>query len=155
MDFGYPYLHSKNTFPLRPLKQSRNGRREGYLQIAKSTSVEPSNTSNLINGPKTGETQIKPGLPCTATLDCVKICQNWEDGLPDKQTARTESEPLQRWLNESPRNESWNPLGLLGPIYELSAGPEINPEHNIDAESNIDGIASCDVTHDPTIHWGM
>jgi hypothetical protein len=43
---------------------------------------------------------------------------------------------------------------LLGPIYELSAGPEINPEHNIDAESNIDGIASCDATYDPTVQRG-
>ena len=154
MDFGHPYPHSKNTFPLRPLKQSRNGKRECYLQIAKSTSVEHSHASNLINSPKTRETQIKRGLPSTATLDCVKICQNWEDGLADKQTAETESAPLQRWLNECPRDESWNPLGLLDPFYELSAGPEINAEYNIDAESNIDGNASCDATYDPTVQWG-
>lgn len=151
MDFGNPYPHTKKTCPLRSLKEPQNDQREGYLQIANPTSVEPSNVSNLVNVPKTRETQIKRELPSTATLDCVRICQNWEDSLADKQTAGTGSAPLQRWLNEPPRNESWNPLWLLGSFYELTAGPEINAEHNIGTESNIDGITSCDATYDPTV----
>jgi hypothetical protein len=60
---------------------------------------------------------------------------------------KAESTPLERWLCEGPRDESWNPLGLLQRFYELTEQPEVA------AEDNIKSLSSCSATYAASVDW--
>jgi hypothetical protein len=55
--------------------------------------------------------------------------------------------PLQRWLNESPQNESWAAITTLQPIFELTEGPKVT------AKDNFDNISIFDATHTISDQW--
>jgi hypothetical protein len=154
MDFDHLYHRSKND-SLKPPKQSGKGQRERYLNRVRLATAESTDTSNQIDYPKSRDLQSKRKLPGTEMSAHVGTYQNWEDGLSYKQTTSAASTPLERWLGESPRNESWNALNLLDSFSELTDETDITANRNIDPESNMDDIYSCDGTYGPTVQWEL
>jgi hypothetical protein len=126
-----------------PQTQSQNAQRPADRpQIKKnSISIEATDAANLISDGNSQSTGGKNWHPSKN----IKTRQNCDDGLSDKLLSRLEGTPLQRWLKETTRNESWNSLRLIGPSYQFADGPLF--------KHGSDSISNCDATCGSTAQW--
>jgi hypothetical protein len=148
MDVSHSSLHSGNSLRVQPSNTLQNFQRRSEDDVQASINSAPIQAANGLNhsyNSKNQEFVDQRKASCTGDSPDIKACRYSDENISGQEINRTKGTPLQRWIDENPRNDCWSAVPMLNPAGGFVERSELG------VEDDLNSFGNCHDTHTPSI----